>query len=137
MSGTHAVVASRSGGLSRRRFVLGGLALGGTVLAAACQPGGEPAAQTASPVTVEFWIARLETTPEAKVVGEPLQQQALDELNYAKTFPMSPITLDIRVRIQQATKDIVFDGKPAQETLTQARKELDFKWQTDVLPKLK
>lgn len=71
------------------------------------------------------------------MASEPLQKQALDELNYARTFPMSPITLDIRVRVQQATQEIVIEGKPAKESLEQARKELDFKWQTEVLPKLK
>jgi ABC-type glycerol-3-phosphate transport system substrate-binding protein len=74
---------------------------------------------------------------EQTLEKEPLQRQAMEELAYAKTFPMAPIMANMRTRIQEATHAIVIDGKPAKETLEAARKELDVRWQDDVLSKMK
>jgi hypothetical protein len=68
---------------------------------------------------------------------EPSWRQALNELNLAHAFPVSPITPDIRVRVQMATKDLVMNGEPVRATPTRARKEMEYRWQTDVLPKPK
>ena len=69
------------------------------------------------------------------MANEPLQAQASAELEFARTFPMSPVTLDIRIRVQKATQEIVMDGKPAPESLTAAKDELQFLWEKEVLVK--